>query len=798
MNAAPEFRNRIPGRGWVRGVAVLLLGLGLRAGGEEPGAAAGYPALFGQALSQVKAGQVAAGEARMREAVRQAEAAGDLASVYWNAWLLAKHRAAGWSDAQQLAWFEVAEGALERRDRNHFKWRIADLPNYIQLLCEKETVLARQGRRGAAATAHRKATDLARQYWGPLESEADLRRMTPGNIAIYLNLLLDQANHQELSGRMGACEATFQRALALAEGYLKSTPDYRPNMGRIANNYAVMLGLVGRDEEEDRYQAEALRHRTNRDDGLIAEANRLRSESREQGPSPDLLKRLLDKAARLEAQHRPDDALEIRRQGASILYEMGRAEEAEALFAQVIEQARAQGGAVVAAHALYWRAKARGAAGHPGAESDFLSALKAYRALGLKPYEGRLYQAYAIFLRGNGHLEEALLAVNEGVRLNRSMQLVHLRPELLVLKADILYQAGQVPAAEDTWREILELLRELPGYSPNRHLQVLVARLRHLSRSGREAELAETMAAARALIEAGPLTEYQARAFREFKPEDHPAGPAPAPAVDWPMEIQPAYTATHAPPGAPAQTWFWLLNPAAVARPGRLRVRGPGVATWAAVEPSRVEIEIRAGAEETVSERALGLVAEDVLAIRVSHAGLPDGAARFALEWDGDNGATAVWHVAGDADPAGTASTIHQHFAQQNPFFSVALYHEIGAEEGGGFRVRASAPCRVEVYDAESLALLAVDADGDGSFRGVGDLLAADANLDGHLDTDRSPRPVVLHVFPVPGERYEQPLDLVLEAWSGAGWIPVGSDRLIAMDAVAEPVPEGGSPAATP
>ena len=72
-----------------------------------------------------------------------------------------------------------------------------------------------------------------------------------------------------------------------------------------------------------------------------------------------------------------------------------------------------------------------------------------------------------------------------------------------------------------------------------------------------------------------------------------------------------------------------------------------------------------------------------------------------------------------------TASTIHQHFAQQNPFFSVALYHEIGAEEGGGFRVRASAPCRVEVYDAESLALLAVDADGDGSFRGVGDLLAA-------------------------------------------------------------------------
>lgn len=791
MNPRNPTTNSGPLRRMLVGVALLFLGLAPGSGGQEAGSPPDLGTQFERARGLVKTGQVAEGEAQMREAVRQAEAAQDWASLYWHTWQLAQYRSDHWEGEQRLAWFEVAENALLRRDRGHFKWAIADLPNYIQMLCEKETVLAAQGRMGEAFTAHRKAADLLRQNWGAMDRDAELRRAPPRHIGILLNLLLDQADHQEKTGQMAACEQTFLRCLALTDGYLKNQPDHPGYMSRIANNYSVMLGLTGRDDDEDRYQAEALKHRGINGGELIAEANQLRRESLDNGPSENLAQRLVAKAARLAEAGRRDSALEIRRRAASILYDLGKSGEAEELFGQVIGEAQRRNYGVVAAHALYWRGKARGRAGHGGAEADFLSALGLYRQQGAKPYECRLYQAYADFLKGKGRTEDALRMVNEAVRMNRGMELLHLRPELLALKAEILEQAGQASAAEAVWAENLELLEALAGYGENRRLKVLVAHLRHLARGGRQEELAKAIEAVRAFVEQARLTDYQAQAFREFKPEASVAEANPVAPIFLPATLQPVYSTTHARPGEPAQSMFWLMNPAATVRQGQLRVRGMGTFTWKTVDAAQVEIEIQAGAEEAVFGKELTLSAEEVLAIRLVHVQPPaEGVGRIALEWAGDDESKAEWHVAGDADAYRSESTFHQHFAQQNAFFSVALYHEIGWPEGGpgglDFRVRGSVPCRVELYDAESLALLAVDADGDGSFGGVGDLLARDADIDGYPDADRSPLPVVLHVFPVSGERYEQPLDLTLEVQGGEEWLPIGSDRLIDMAVAAE------------
>ncbi len=771
------------------GVVIAFLGLVAGSGGQEAGSPPDLRTQFGRALGLVKAGRVAEGEEQMQAAVRQAEAAQDWANLYWHAWLLAQYRSDHWDGEQRLAWFDIAERALLRRDRNHYKWGIADLPNYIQMLCEKETVLAAQGRRGEAFMAHRKAADLLRENWGPMEGEAELRQASPRHIGILLNLLLDQADHQEKTGQMAASERTFLRSLALTEGYLKGTPDHAGYMGRIANNYSVMLGLAGRDDEEDRYQAEALKYRGNNGGELIAEANRLRRESLDSGPSEELAQRLAAKADRLAEAGRRDDALEIRRRAASILYDLGKNEEAEELFGRVIGDAQSRNYGVVVAHALYWRGKARGRAGHAGAEEDFLSALGLYRQQGAKPYEGRLYQAYAEFLKGKGRTEDALRMVNEAVRMNRGMDMVHLRPELLALKAGILEQAGQAGAADATWAEILEMMGKIAGYSQNRQMRVRVEYLRHLARGGRTEELAKALEETRAFAEQSQLTAYQMQAFRGFKAEEYLAAPDPALPVRLPASLQPVYTATHAPSGQAAQSWFWLMNPGAAEMRGMLRVRGEGGFAWKAAEASRLEIEIRDGEEDGVVEKEIAVPAEDVLAIRLVRAAPASDASRIVLEWDGEDDSKAEWNVAGDADAYRVESTFHQHFAQQNAFFSVALYHEIGGgpgpEGGRNFRVRGSAPCRVEVYDAESLALLAADADGDGNFGGVGDLLARDADIDGYPDSDRSPLPVVLHVFPVPGERYEQPLDLTLEMRSGEEWAPIGSDRLIDMGVAA-------------
>jgi tetratricopeptide (TPR) repeat protein len=236
----------------------LYFGLAICAWGSPPDNRLDYPSLMTQAISDVKRGQVEAGEARMREAVEQAEEAGDLARIYWESWQLARYRGPAWSLSHRLAWFDVAEDALKRRDRTHFKWRTADLPNYIQLLCEKETVLAAQGRRGLAFLACRQAVELLREHWGPMEDDEDLRRAPALHIGILLNLRLDQAEHLENAGRMEEAARIYERCLAVAETHLAGHADHAGYMSRAANNYAVMLGLIGQDEEEEKWQAEAL------------------------------------------------------------------------------------------------------------------------------------------------------------------------------------------------------------------------------------------------------------------------------------------------------------------------------------------------------------------------------------------------------------------------------------------------------------------------------------------------------------------------------------------------------------
>ena len=769
---------------------ILFLRLATVSRAAPPEYESSYPELMTQALEKVKRGQVAEGETLMREAVQLAEGAGDLAQIYWNAWQLARHRGAKWGLSQQLAWFEIAENALKRRDRTHYKWRGADVPNLIQLLCEKETVLAAQGRRGQAFITCQQATELLHENWGPMESDADLRRAPASQVGILLNLLLDQADHREKAGRIEDAAQLYQRCLMLTERYLKGQADYSGYMGRTANNYGVMLGLVGEDAEEEKWQAEALKFSGGNGRDLIAEANQLRKDSLVLGPSNDLVERLLAKAERLAKARRADSALETRRRAASVLYELGRVEEAEAQFAQVLGEAQAREFRVVAAHALYWRGKARSRAGTPGAEDDFLAALESYRRQGTKPYECRLYQAYADFLQRHGRLEDALSMVNEGVRLNRSMNLVHLRPELLMLKATILEQAGRHSASEAVWAEALELARQTAAYSHDRWLRVRVGYLRYLTRNGRKEELAREMAATHAFVEQSDLSDYQTQAFREFKPED-PAGETVAVVQKAPpVALAPVYTATHTPLQQPAQTWFWLMNPAAVERKGRVSVQGAEHIDWDLMTPTRIDVELQGVQEDTEVAREIVVPADDVLAIRLVHLQPPADGVRITLAWQGESEATAEWQVAGDAGPFHEESTFHQHFAQQNAFFSVALYHEIGAERmeaGLNFRTRGSVPCRVEIYDAESLVLLAVDAQGDGDFGGAGDLLAQDADIDGYPDTDRASQPVVLHVFPVHGESYHKPLDLALDIRIGDEWRPIGLDRLVDMVTVDGP-----------
>ena len=161
-----------------------------------------------------------------------------------------------------------------------------------------------------------------------------------------------------------------------------------------------------------------------------------------------------------------------------------------------------------------------------------------------------------------------------------------------------------------------------------------------------------------------------------------------------------------------------------------------------------MEVLVEDGGAPVILEKTIALPAEGARAVRLVHTQPPaSGFCRLAVEWEGEGAREAEWNLAGDADRHRVQATYHQHFAHQNAFFGVMAYHEIGlrgGEIGLNFRVRGQVPCRVEIYDAERQTLLAVDADADGDFSGVGDILAMDADINGYPDADRAPLPLLL------------------------------------------------------
>ena len=75
---------------------------------------------------------------------------------------------------------------------------------------------------------------------------------------------------------------------------------------------------------------------------------------------------------------------------------------------------------------------------------------------------------------------------------------------------------------------------------------------------------------------------------------------------------------------------------------------------------------------------------------------------------------------------------------QLNAGWSIPLYHEI-YHRGTRARVQnlavsASAACRLEIFDHDTGRLLAVDANGDGSYFSPGDRVLEDADRDGWPD----------------------------------------------------------------
>ncbi len=160
----------------------------------------------------------------------------------------------------------------------------------------------------------------------------------------------------------------------------------------------------------------------------------------------------------------------------------------------------------------------------------------------------------------------------------------------------------------------------------------------------------------------------------------------------------------------------------------------------------------------------------------------------FSVRWESEENQEAWWRFDGGAELE-TASVVQVSLAMENPFYPVPLYHEIYLRDGNAgpvdFRVRSSFPAYVQVVDADSGRLLAIDASGDGRFDGVGDAILRDAGRNGYpdfaVDPDGKIPAIEIHVYPVrkdgePPEEIVVALDLRA---AGGEWMVQAENRLL-------------------
>lgn len=129
----------------------------------------------------------------------------------------------------------------------------------------------------------------------------------------------------------------------------------------------------------------------------------------------------------------------------------------------------------------------------------------------------------------------------------------------------------------------------------------------------------------------------------------------------------------------------------------------------------------------------------------------------ISVTWQGSSGTAAASGTFYSAEGLPMASVVNAGVFQLQAGWSIPLYHEIyhrGPRVSvGNLAVTASAPCRLEVFDYDTGRLLAVDAEGDGSYTGAGDRVLADEDRDGWPDLvigDRA-RAIEIYAWPLSG-----------------------------------------------
>ena len=430
-------------------------------------------------------------------------------------------------------------------------------------------------------------------------------------------------------------------------------------------------------------------------------------------------------------------------------------------------------------------------ANRPGLDGEFVRLLGEARKRGIKRSEPTLYREYATYLRHTGRPAEALPLFREALRLTESFGWRLHAPILRILIIGTLCDLHDFAAAEEEWKAVDRQIASIADFPPERALEVRVARTEWYIVRGEKEKAAAALADARAFADAQKLNAWQRRDLDSIKLDDAPAAVAAVPVpttVPAAIDLQPLQVATSASPGDPLRARFTLRNPGTRARSGEVRASGPAIQLGLGGVPRRITGTAAAGGAENELHFPIALAPGEELGVVFDMKGTPAEGAKSAVRivWRDTSGDTkADWRVTTEHDPF-TVSVLNANQLRRNAFHAISFTHQIVRRASGpgleNIRLIASTPLRLEYYDAATHKLIAVDAEGNGTFTDPGDVLVSDADSnmapDVEFDGKERLREIEIVVFPAAAGPADGAQNITVELLVGERWETVARNEL--------------------
>jgi tetratricopeptide (TPR) repeat protein len=476
---------------------------------------------------------------------------------------------------------------------------------------------------------------------------------------------------------------------------------------------------------------------------------------------------------------------------ADLLAQDWQIEPALGLLNEVVESVRSTQHVELLARALKSRARCNLIAGGSSRSiaDDLKESLALYRTLGDKVAEVELYELYARWLGERHRFAEALQTWEEAYRLAETLRLHFRSLHMLLGIADLQLILGNKAELTRIWDRVNKFVIAHKDLPEPTQLRYRIAQMDYLKFQGNEPALRTAYAAASDFVKTSKLTAYQTRGFSSYRLAAPLAigsvTPEPEPAVN----LQPILFVTHVSTGELAHARFGIFNPSSRTAQGIVKLAPADLKyEWTPTDQGW-KIKLNETTNESSSaKKQLTIGPGNAAALYFEALPLTSGATnRVSVTWQGDTAAEAAWQFSASVDSR-TVAIVDASLAAENPFHAVPFYHEIyfrgTASELRNFRVKTSEPCRVEFLDPATDKLLAIDATGDGSFDGAGDVLYMDRDGDRFPDfavsESNDAASLELLVYPASqGERRQRQIEIRLFVEENSDWTEQAIDTLV-------------------